>query len=305
MELKDVKNLFSATISNDSKHKLNTTNKAISLDVLSEIEYLGITLERLNELSEQGYDIYKYSTQITLHGICKELSNDRICGYKCLVLNKNKSIGIKYIAVDNDKKHRITDVLGEFGWNTKCSSSELYPFMMKRFKSVEEAISKCNEYKEIAERIDKDLFYGSYSIYIGNYMGMFYVVFDLYINAILKSNVDKLLECVLGMNINDINSEIQAKDRARELEKKQWREAWEEEEKKKKERGDRLRNELLSEGYVDVGSKSLANNTTFIVIEDDKVVEYTKTARTCKPNDWRFKNNNTYNLYDKKVWVKK
>ena len=129
MKYDEIKELFSESNYIDKRHKLNTTSKSISLDVVNEIEKFGITSERINELVSDGFDIYKYKTQITLHGLCKELNNERVNGYKCLTLNANLSIGIKYIAVDVAKKHTICNKLNYFGWSTESSSTKHTPCM--------------------------------------------------------------------------------------------------------------------------------------------------------------------------------
>ena len=313
MDYTNVQKLFGASISTDKKHKVNTTNKDISLSILNEIERNGITLERLNELSKNGFDIYKYHTQITLHGICKELTNERINGYKCLTLNKNQSIGIKYIAVDNAKKLSICEKLQYFGWSTQKSSTELHPFMMQRFRDVNEAIKQCQSYNEIAKRINKELFFGSYDIFVGSYYGMYYAVFDLFVDAILTENVPELLEAVTGLQMDEINKVIEEKKEAARIKHEEWKKQYESEriakEQQKNEQKNAIIKELQANGYKQANSKELPNGAIFSVIVEGwsgvKVCEYQKTARTCKPlNDYTLSNNNDFNLYKRVVWIK-
>lgn len=313
MKYSTIEKMFAANNFCDKKHKLNTTLKPICLDVVDGIERFGITSERINELSADGFDIYKYQTQITLHGLCKELNDERIFGYKCLTLNNNQSIGIKYIAVDAEKKHTICDKLSYFGWWTKSSSTELHPFMMQRFKNGNDAIIQCNEYNEIAKRIDRSLFCGSYSIYVGTWMGMYYAVFDLFVDAIIEENVNILLEQITGRTISEIDGIITAKDAEKKAKDDAWvakyeRERTNEQERKKAQKV-QIVESLKSKGYHEVNSMDVLKNTKFIAIIESyncfKTVEYLKTARTCKPvDDWTMKNNNVYNLFNKSVWVK-
>jgi hypothetical protein len=312
MEYSTIEKMFAANNFCDKKHKLNTTLKPICLDVVDGIERFGITSERINELSADGFDIYKYQTQITIHGLCKELNNERVNGYKCLTLNNNLSIGIKYIAVDSAKKHTICNKLNYFGWSTKSSSTELHPFMMQRFKNGNDAIIQCNEYNEIAKRIDRSLFCGSYSIFIGTWMGMYYAVFDLFVDAIIEENVNILLEQITGKTISEIDSIIAIKDSEKKVEYDALTAKYEAEKATRKERKEIQRLQIVeslkSFGFLEVNSKDVKNNTKFIAVEESydcfKTVKYLKTARTCKPvDDWTLKNNNLYNLYNKLVWI--
>jgi len=67
MEKKNLQSLFSSDMKEyDKKHKLNTSHKVLSMDLINKIEREGITTEMLDDLDQP---IYKYSTQITVHGI--------------------------------------------------------------------------------------------------------------------------------------------------------------------------------------------------------------------------------------------
>ena len=73
MNYKITEKLFEKNGITDNKHILNTSEITVDESVLNEIEKGGVTLERLNELNKSGLDIYKYQTQITIHGLFPEL----------------------------------------------------------------------------------------------------------------------------------------------------------------------------------------------------------------------------------------
>jgi hypothetical protein len=312
MELTNVKKLFTKEGLCDTKHKINTTNKDIPASVLETINK-GITIEQLEKLSEQGYDIYKYSTQITLHGICKELTNESVNFYKSLILNKNQSIGIKWVAVDNAKKCLICNKLKYFGWNTISNSTELHPSLINRFEKYEDAVAKCNEYKAIAEKIDGNLFFGSYQIYIGEWMGLCYAVFDLLINGIKEENVNTLIEQVTGKSIAEVEAFIKEADAKREAERKEWERKYDLEREQRKAEAEMFNKQFakkLENEYIAVDSTSLKNGDIFYAVRPNcdfknELVGYIYGKRTCKPLNYCNCNNNRFCTKNCKVYIKK
>ena len=312
MELTNVKKLFTKEGLCDKKHKLNTTNKEIPASVLDTINK-GITIEQLEELSDKGFDIYKYNTQITLHGICKDLTNETVNFYKSLILNKNQSIGIKWVAVDNEKKCLICGKLKYFGWQTVSNSNDLYPTMMMRFSKSEDAIAKCNEYKAIAERVDANLFFGSYQIYVGEWMGMYYAVFDLFVNGIKEENVNTLIEQVTGKSIAEVDAFIKEADAKREAEYKEWGRKYDLEREQRKAEAEMFNKqfaEKLKNEYIAVDSTSLKIGDIFYSVKPNydfknEFIGYTYGKRTCKPLSYCNCNNNRFCTTNCKVYIKK
>ena len=108
MEYNNVEKLFENKFNYDKKHKLNTSPKELPLKIIENINK-GITLEQLNELLAKGYDIYKYSTQITIHGTCNDLTDNNVFLYKSLILNKNKSLIVSdFICFLSKKRIRLS-----------------------------------------------------------------------------------------------------------------------------------------------------------------------------------------------------
>jgi len=186
--------LFSTETSFDNKSILNKLNRPIDKSILDNIES-GITLEDLNKITLSGVPVLKYKTQITIHGLFPELSNNYIFGYKNIFQNKNKSIGVKYNAIDEEKRQRIAKRLKNIGFHY-CRNSQGTKF------DIMEPINKDNfeevkkRFLDLKNKIDISLFYGYCSIWVGEAWGCKYLCFDLYINAIYEKNIEPFLNKV-------------------------------------------------------------------------------------------------------------
>ncbi len=226
-------NIFETSYGYDKKHKVNTSSSKVSDNVLNEIETKGVSLERLNELSKQGIDIYKYRTQITIHGQFSELSNQYLGYYQCLIQNKNKSIGIKWNAVDFEKKSKIYSAMQNCDYTIEKKSNLWVARKMKSVKNIDEAVEYSTKYMDIVKRIEKNIFYGTANCYAMNipYYGMF-VVLEIDINAVLEKNLEKLFTQITEKTFAEVEAEAEVRRLEREARYKKEREAREIEAKK-------------------------------------------------------------------------
>lgn len=215
--------LFSITHGYDTPKKLNRSNEYVKPEILEEIEQ-GITLERLKSLD---LPIYVYKTQITIHGQFDELTKQRIGGYKLVFQNKNKSIGIKWTAIDYQKKREIYAVLQHLGYEIVHNSNEYYAI-----KAIHYDEHIYDKVKEEYDRIDVSLIIGDKYMDVSSipYLGKFYVI-KLEVNAILQDNVWKFIEKSFNMTKqqwNDIQlqkeKERKERDRQYELEFQKFKE---------------------------------------------------------------------------------
>lgn len=71
----------------------------------------GLTIELIRNHIPSHVPIYAYKTQITIHGIFPEKYESTICKYKNCILNQNKTLGIKYNAIDVKKKIALGETL--------------------------------------------------------------------------------------------------------------------------------------------------------------------------------------------------
>ena len=321
MEYKKIEKLFDDNFAYDKKHKVNTSSKNLPLDVMDNINK-GVTLEQLNNLTSKGYDVYKYATQITIHGICNELTDNNVFLYKSLILNKNKSLGVKWIAVDAEKKANICKTLEYFGWTTIRSSTKNYPTRVARFSNKEDAEKQCAAYRNIIDRIENNMFYGSYNIYIGEIFSMYFAVIELFINGIKQENVTPLLEKILDMDNETITNKINSIEAEKKRKSDAFHELYLKEKKEKEEKRKTLIvdtvKKLENDGYKKVSSNELKDGTRFIAIEDRYyeiyLCKYEITTRTCTclskkdilNNRDSYEKNNAKIYKDKEfeVWVK-
>ncbi len=104
-----------------ARRRINDNPNTIINITAEEIEK-GVTLEQLNEVNTE---VHCYGGQLTIHGTMPDFNpNARVNGYKFLFQNGNGSIGVKYGAVDGDKKAIIAKVakLVNNGWHTHLNS---------------------------------------------------------------------------------------------------------------------------------------------------------------------------------------
>ncbi len=194
MKLNDKKviDIFKGKI--DKKCKLNRSTKKVDSNLLTTIDN-GTTIENLIELSKKfNLPIFKYQTQITIHGIFNELEFNYCYGYKHIFQNKNKSIGIKYGAIDEVKRQSLKKQLNYIGFYYSRSSNEQNFTITKRSFNINDAKNDVIELQKTLKKIDNSLFYGGSNIIQGTYMGAIYSVLNLTINAIEQKNIDLFLK---------------------------------------------------------------------------------------------------------------
>lgn len=148
----------------------------------------GVTIERLESLN---VPVFKYTTQITIHGKLPEFSDTaRPGGYNSIVRNQNGSIGVRYVALDGEKKQRIVRVsrLSEKReWNAHINSKGLT--ISRYFSDREECLTAYRAFP-------RDLYAGSCMAAEGAYGG-YYVIAD--VGAIYERDVWALCGALWGI----------------------------------------------------------------------------------------------------------
>lgn len=244
---KDIETILENSGQIDKKHKLNTCpNQIIKDKILNELETSGATLERLDELNKT-IDIFRYKTQITIHGIFSELLNNRIGSYKNIFQNKNKSIGVKWEAIDYDKKKNIYSKLEYFDFSTIHNSKEFAAVKTFRVFTKDEYNEKLRELKVIEQRIDKTLFFGYCGIYTYKDWGVVYLQLVVSINAIYNKNINKLIEQITGISIQEVE-QIKA---AKEAETKKYWEDYKEKIRIEKEQDEKNEQDFINNNKIE------------------------------------------------------
>lgn len=208
--MKAVEKLFTSG-NYDHKNITNKSNVVVPQSILDVIESDGATSEILDTI---GTKVFKYRTQITIHGLFPELKNNYIGGYKNMFQNKNLSIGVKYNAIDRDKKQRIFSKIRAFlsGWNVVDNSTEYNIYKSSNhFHTKDDYLKLLPEYQKLAESINKDLFFGNVDVYLAKNFFGYFMVCELNIGAIYEKNVNALIESVCGETIEVIEATIEKK----------------------------------------------------------------------------------------------
>lgn len=210
--MKNIETFFE-TSNFDSKNITNKGTKIISQTTLNKIESEGATLEFLQELKAP---IFKYKTQITIHGIFPELKNNYLGGYKSIFQNKNLSIGVKWNAVDYAKKKVIYNTITRYckGWSISKNSTEYFIYKTsKYFTNKEEYKLLLESTKADLKHIDNKLFFGNCGVYLSQslYSGYFLVTY-VNIGGILQNNVNKCIENICNSDMETINEQFIKED---------------------------------------------------------------------------------------------
>jgi len=189
--MKREETLFSVKSEYDTRKKLNRLPKRVDQKYLDMIEQ-GVTLEDLDVMKRDGLPIFMYQTQITIHGEFDHLGVNYIFGYKNLFQNKNKSIGIKYNAIDEEKRKRIADRLKCLGFTYRRDSkmagyTRLWQITKETFDE------KRQQAKALLDKIDTSLFYGDKQLYIASGWGVTYLCLEVTVNAIYEKHIELFL----------------------------------------------------------------------------------------------------------------
>lgn len=233
----------------DHKHILNTAPGQIpNIDI--ETINKGVTYEQLKNLNAP---VYTYNTQITIHGIFPG-NIERYCyGYQSLVVNKNQSLGVRWTAIDREKKEIIQQsmyLLPEKQWNINIDSRG-----MSIYKTVE--LSKVEELKEIY-KIIPDIFFGDKQIWKSSFFQL--AMLEITFNGIKIENLWEFISFLTEgkiTNQKEFETQKTIKEKKEEEKEKQWRE------KRKKE--EFLQDKLNAERKARV-TEEINNSKDFIVV---------------------------------------
>lgn len=213
-----MKNLetFFETSNFDSKNITNKGTQVIPQTALDKIEREGATLEFLQELKAP---VFKYRTQITIHGIFAELKNNYLGGYKSIFQNKNLSIGVKWNAVDYSKKKVIYETIKRYckNWTISKNSNEYFIYKTsKTFYNKEEYKTLLESTKADLQHIDNKLFFGNCGVYLSKHLyGGYFLVTYVNIGGILQDNVNKCIENICQADMETINLKFAQEDKER------------------------------------------------------------------------------------------
>lgn len=161
----------------------------------------GVTIERLSTI---GVPVLRYQTQVTIHGQIPEFSETaRPGGYNSVIRNANGSIGVRYVAIDAEKKKTavLASCYGNKKYTLHINSTGMEA--SAHYETKEECLAGLRAFP-------KDLVCGSVCAAAGVYGG--YYVFAT-IGAIPVANLWPFIEAVTGIKSQDeLDSMIRAEE---------------------------------------------------------------------------------------------
>lgn len=193
MDIKTVLDKSRITHDTKSRRVLNTAPDKHAGITLDELES-GVTIERLESLD---VPVYRYATQITIHGVFSDLQNNYVLGYKSLIVNGNHSLGVKYTAIDGGKKVLLADVA--------VYNKDKDKWYIHRDSSGCQAIRTFSDKNELLECYNKtpdDLYIGSKRAVALMYGG-YAVIID--IGIIYQRHLWGLIIALTGINETEYN----------------------------------------------------------------------------------------------------
>lgn len=190
-KVKDAKSFFTQNF--DTPKRKNRSEIAIDDSVITEISQKGLTFERLLEL-KKNLPIFTYKTQITVHGVPKDFDYLTLAGRKWVFQNQNKSIGIKYGAIDVQKKKRIKQAVNSVGFGATIGPNGL---MVNKLieTSKEHAKSDLEKTREqFHKQLDLKSFLGKGQVGLVSLWGQLYVLVNVIVYAIPEDSIEGFLE---------------------------------------------------------------------------------------------------------------
>lgn len=217
MKANDLFDAFSCKTDTKARRVLNVAPDK-SANITAEQLESGVSLEALDAI---GVPVFRYQTQITIHGKIADFNpNAKPGGYKAVFKNGNGSVGVKYSAIDGEKKKLVRQACHLSGeWSPQMSSEGLTLTRTFGPNDKEAAISFAMAAKPLAELVYGSL-YGMALPWGSGFM------ICLYIGAIPAENLWPFITKATGINSQ---AEIDALQAVKDAESKAKREAWEKE----------------------------------------------------------------------------
>lgn len=211
-----VESIMSKEVSYDTRKALNRSTMKIPQEIAERIEKEGLPIEIIEDL---GIPVFKYKTQITIHGVFDiEGGYARAGGYKSIIQNQNKSLGVRYVGVDAAKKGIIYKALRvamayEY-WHERYEDkpSTIHWSFSQDSTGTELTLSvniDSNDNKVVVEKMKTiynsipDIFIGDKSINIYSYWGQSTCRITIALKAIYEKNLWKFISFITNKTVNN------------------------------------------------------------------------------------------------------
>ncbi len=237
MEKNITERLFDGTAKKyDAKHINNVSTKTISKSIINDIEENGISSEMLDKLK---MPVFRYRTQVTIHGIFPDGCEIRVGGYKNLTKNGNGSLGVRYTAIDRSKKRELYS-LSQYAtpdfWRIEDNSEYYALYHQERLETPEQY----KVLKDKAEQINKALSSCAFAVVSAyaarSLWGGIYGVIFINISAFYKKDFEQVFRAInpecsesLDVVIFNYQAHVNAERERRDREHAEWKERYERE----------------------------------------------------------------------------
>lgn len=264
---KDIISVLFSDENYDHKNIINRSQQEVPLDFINKLEK-GIDSEELEAL---GLPVFRYKTQITIHGIFTKVDTIRVGDYKHIFQNQNLSIGARYAAIDYGKKREVYTMICKFNkpWYLHETSTEMYIYREIPISNKAEIDMAFAELQKDLERLNKNLFTGEVLIQLVKvpYMGI-RVQAVVNIQAIKKENMVPVIEALTPYSyqemIDILEQEAQQEKAIREAKEKTEKEIRERYEKEAPARIKALDTWLEKQGLIKVEKQELKNGMVMV-----------------------------------------
>jgi hypothetical protein len=182
MKFTEIENKTFYGQSDTKARRVLNTSKTIANITAKDIEN-GVSIEVLESLN---VPVYRYQTQITIHGLLPDITKDTVNGYKSILLNGNGSIGVKYIAIDGEKKKLFKRTARALNNDGRCMSFHMDSRGVMLYKTFNDKTLTL-EFLKTVPNCFIGCKYAAQSVY-----GGYYVVIEL--DAIPECNLWPMIE---------------------------------------------------------------------------------------------------------------
>lgn len=183
----------------DSKNITNKGHGIVSSEIIDQIENFGITSELLDKFP---FPIFKYRTQITLHGKFDKsipITYNSTGGYKNLIVNKNQSLGVRYSAIDIHKKKLIGRILRLEKSRFSLSLDSQSCYLLSYLHYSEENVKTM---KQVFSILPKN-YIGFSQLYVSASLYGKFIVIKLVLNAIYGHELYPFLAALLQKDYSE------------------------------------------------------------------------------------------------------
>lgn len=198
---------ITGTADDKARRVLNTSHRQANITA-EEIE-AGITSERLDTI---GVPVYRYATCVTIHGQLPDFNpNKRVGGYKSLSQNQNGTLGVRYIAIDAQKKKTILRraSYGVKKYHVSLSSSEYSISKCFGEYTAENLATAKEELSKVPTNFTGTAYLGAERPAWG---GTPRIWLDIILGAIPTEEVDRFSEFVCGCTLAEVEAKKQAEE---------------------------------------------------------------------------------------------